>query len=97
MEMEIGSETMAVVDGFFLFVSHVVSRRASFYMGIFTEVVAFNLTKAAPAIRAELELLVELPGCFPRGLVALGCLETCIFAFIVQISALKCPFLHKEK
>ena len=51
--MEIGSETMAVVDGFFLFVSRFASRRAPLYMGVFTEVVVFDLAKAAPAIRAE--------------------------------------------
>ena len=53
-EMEIGSETMAAVDGFFLFVSRFWSRRTPLYLGVFTEVVAFDLTKAAPAIRAEL-------------------------------------------
>ena len=54
MEMEIGSETMAAIDGFFLFVSRFWSRCARLYMGVFTEVVVFDLTKAAPAIRAEL-------------------------------------------
>ena len=47
--------TMVAVDGFFLFVSRFWSRRAPLYLGVFTEVVAFDLTKAAPAIRVELE------------------------------------------
>ena len=50
MEMEIGSETMAAVDGFFFFVSRFWSRRAPLYLGVFTEVAAFDLTKAAPAM-----------------------------------------------
>ena len=53
--MEIGYENMAAVDGFFLFVSHFWSQRTPLYLGVFTEVVAFDLTKAAPAIRAEME------------------------------------------
>ena len=52
--MEIGSETMAAVDGFFLFVSRFWSRRTPLYLGVFAEVGVFDLTKAAPAIRAEL-------------------------------------------
>ena len=52
--MEIRYETMAAVDGFFLFVSRFWSRRAPLYLSVFTEVVAFDLTKAAPATRAEL-------------------------------------------
>ena len=54
MEMEIGSKTMAAVDGFFLFVSRFVSRRTPLYMGVFTEVVLFDQAKVAPAIRPEL-------------------------------------------
>ena len=54
MEVEIGSETVAAVDGFFLFVSCFWSRRTPLYLGIFMQVVAFDLMKAAPAIRAEL-------------------------------------------
>ena len=53
--MEFGSETMAAVDGLFLFVSRFWSQRAPLYLGDFMEVVACDLTKAAPAIRAELE------------------------------------------
>ena len=54
MEMEIGSETMAAVDGFFLFVSRFASRHTPLYMGVFTEVVLFDQAEAATAIRAEL-------------------------------------------
>ena len=48
--MEIASETMADVE----FVSCFWSRRTPLYLGVFTKVVAFDLTKAVPAIRAEL-------------------------------------------
>ena len=56
MEMEIGSGTMAVVDGFFLFVwpsLYFSSREASLYLGAFTKVVLFDRTMVAPTIRAD--------------------------------------------
>ena len=54
VEMEIGSGTMAVVDGFFLFVSHLSSRGGSLYLGAFTKVVPFDDTMAAATIRWQL-------------------------------------------
>jgi len=53
MEMEIGSGTMAVVDGFFLFFSSFPSRGASLYLGAFTKVVPFDDTMATATIRAD--------------------------------------------
>ena len=59
MEMEIGSGTMAVVDGFFslrLLGSssfYFSSRGASLYLGAFTKVVPFDDTMAAATIRAD--------------------------------------------
>ena len=54
--MEIGSETMAAVDGFFLFVSipRFSSLGVSLYLGAFMKVVLFDGTKAAPTIRRQL-------------------------------------------
>ena len=54
--MEIGSGTMAVVDGFFLFVwssLYFSSREASLYLGAFTKVVPFDDTMATGTIRAD--------------------------------------------
>ena len=55
MEVEIRSETVAAVDGFFLFVSRFWTPGVSLYRGPFTKVVLFDRAEAAPAIRAELE------------------------------------------
>ena len=53
--MEIGSETMAAVDGFFFSSSpRFSSRGVSLYLGAFTKVVLFDRTKAAPTIRRQL-------------------------------------------
>ena len=61
MEMEIGSETMAVVDGFFSSSScplcsparRFSSQGASLYPDAFTKVVPFDDTMAAATIRAD--------------------------------------------
>ena len=52
--MEIGSETMAAVDGFFSSSPHFWSRGVSLYRGSFTKVVPFDRAKAAATIRAQL-------------------------------------------
>ena len=54
MEMEIGSETTAVVDGFFFSLSpRFSSRGVSLYLGAFTKVVLFDDTMAAATIRVD--------------------------------------------
>lgn len=53
MEILIGSETMAAVDGFFLFVSRFWTPHDSLYRGSFTKVVLFDRVEAAPAIRSD--------------------------------------------
>ena len=54
MEMEIGSETMVVVDGFFSSFLLFMSRGVSLYRGPFTKVVLFDREKAAASIRRQL-------------------------------------------
>ena len=53
MEMEIGSETMAAIDGFFLFISRFWVPRDSLYIGSFTKVVLFDRAEAAATMRED--------------------------------------------
>ena len=51
--MEIGSETMVAVDGFFLFVPHFRTPGVSLYRDPFTKVVLLDRAEATPAIQLD--------------------------------------------